>query len=130
MSYDIPASLTFLVRFLPKVLKLSVIHLENSSKSGHFCSLGDSRAHSQFLVSVAGQVIDSAANGPAPGPWDIAINVPGLFQQNEAEVEVPHTASIKVSVCSVIPLTECASDLRIKSVRYDKQSHLPDQVGS
>ncbi|PIK34231.1 hypothetical protein BSL78_28945 [Apostichopus japonicus] len=42
-----------------------------------------------------GQVIDSAANGPAPGPWNIAVNPPTLFQPGKVEVEVPHTASIK-----------------------------------
>ncbi|XP_071815586.1 protein SSUH2 homolog isoform X2 [Apostichopus japonicus] len=42
-----------------------------------------------------GQVIDSAANGPAPGPWNIAVNPPTLFQAGKMEVEVPHTASIK-----------------------------------
>lgn len=47
---------------------------------------------------IAGQQIDGPFNGPAPGPWDIQANAPGPFQNGKMDVEVPHTASVKVSM--------------------------------
>ena len=43
-----------------------------------------------------GQPIDGPNNGPAPGPWDIQASPPQLFQNQKTEIEVPHTASVKV----------------------------------
>ena len=44
----------------------------------------------------AGQPIDTAMTGPAPGPWDISAEPRTLFNSESRHVEVPHTASIKV----------------------------------
>ncbi|XP_066527644.1 ssu-2 homolog, tandem duplicate 2 [Hoplias malabaricus] len=41
-----------------------------------------------------GQLVDGM-NGVAPGPWDITVSVPALFQDSETGVRIPHTASIK-----------------------------------
>ena len=43
-----------------------------------------------------GLPVDGPANGPAPVPWDIMVNTPHMFQDTSHEVEVPHTASVKV----------------------------------
>ncbi|XP_054751524.2 protein SSUH2 homolog isoform X1 [Lytechinus pictus] len=43
----------------------------------------------------SGQPIDGPHNGPAPLPWNIAVNIPSMFQNSIAKVEVPHTASVK-----------------------------------
>lgn len=43
-----------------------------------------------------GLPVDGPANGPAPMPWDIVVNTPHMFQDASREVEVPHTASVKM----------------------------------
>ena len=50
-----------------------------------------------------GLPVDGPANGPAPMPWDIPVNTPNMFQDASCEVEVPHTASVKV--CNFLPHT-------------------------
>ncbi|XP_071476024.1 protein SSUH2 homolog isoform X1 [Diadema antillarum] len=42
-----------------------------------------------------GQIIDGPHNGPAPQPWSIMVNIPAMFQNGKAKLEVPHTASVK-----------------------------------
>ena len=37
-------------------------------------------------------------NGPAPGPWDIQAAPPQLFANQKSEIEVPHSASVKVNI--------------------------------
>ncbi|KAI1900007.1 hypothetical protein AGOR_G00067780 [Albula goreensis] len=41
-----------------------------------------------------GQVVDGYM-GVAPGPWDIAVSSPAMFQNNRKEVPIPHTSSVK-----------------------------------
>ncbi|XP_030634401.1 protein SSUH2 homolog [Chanos chanos] len=41
-----------------------------------------------------GQVVN-AYNGVAPGPWDMAVPVPPLFQDCKKEIRIPHTSSVK-----------------------------------
>ncbi|KAJ8359003.1 hypothetical protein SKAU_G00155280 [Synaphobranchus kaupii] len=41
-----------------------------------------------------GQIVDGYM-GVAPGPWDIAVSIPALFQDEKKEVRVPHTSSVK-----------------------------------
>lgn len=48
------------------------------------------------LIHPPGQMIDGPQNGPAPGPWDIAVQPTKLFQNSQNHFEVPHTASVKV----------------------------------
>eukprot|EP00057_Strongylocentrotus_purpuratus_P014385 XP_011668859.1 PREDICTED: protein SSUH2 homolog [Strongylocentrotus purpuratus] len=43
----------------------------------------------------SGQPVDGPQNGPAPLPWSIAVNIPAMFTNSIAKVEVPHTASVK-----------------------------------
>lgn len=50
----------------------------------------------RFYIYLLGQPIDGPHNGPAPGPWDIIAQPPTLFQNQKTEIEVPHTASVKV----------------------------------
>lgn len=42
-----------------------------------------------------GGVIDGPNNGIAPQPWDIAVNVPQLFEEDEVKVTVPHTEYVQ-----------------------------------
>ena len=43
-----------------------------------------------------GQAIDGPQNGPAPPPWSIPAQPTQLFTPQEAHIEVPHTATVKV----------------------------------
>lgn len=47
-------------------------------------------------ILYTGQLIDGPQNGTAPGPWDIQATPPTMFQNTEQNLEVPHTASVKV----------------------------------
>jgi len=47
---------------------------------------------------LTGLPIDGPENGPAPLPWDIAITPPEMFKNNKHYREVPHTASVKVTL--------------------------------
>lgn len=40
-------------------------------------------------------------NGQAPGPWDIQAQPAKMFQNSKIELEVPHTASVKVRLYSI-----------------------------
>ena len=52
-------------------------------------------------INVLGLPIDGPQNGPAPQPWDIAVNPPAMFKNSSSRLEVPHTASVKVTLyCS------------------------------
>ena len=42
--------------------------------------------------------IDGPENGPAPLPWDIVVSPPEMFKDNKYYREVPHTASVKVTL--------------------------------
>ena len=46
--------------------------------------------------SLIGQHIDGPQNGPAPPPWSIPAQPSQLFTPQEAHIEVPHTATVKV----------------------------------
>ena len=47
---------------------------------------------------LAGQAIDGPRDGQAPGPWDIGIAPPKLFETGSTFLEVPHTAAVKVNI--------------------------------
>jgi hypothetical protein len=47
--------------------------------------------------SISGQPIDGPTNGPAPGPWDIQVQQRTKFKDSTMNVEIPHTASVKVN---------------------------------
>lgn len=49
-----------------------------------------------FSVFIEGGYIDGPENGPAPGPWDIPAQCEELFKDEKKNIEVPHTASVKV----------------------------------
>ena len=60
-------------------------------------TFGEGRSTSWAFDPYSGQPIDGPMNGPAPGPWDIQASPPQLFTNQKTEIEVPHTASVKVS---------------------------------
>ena len=65
----------------------------------------DQRAKIRIYMSIfTGQPIDGPCNGPAPGPWDIQAQPPQMFQNQKTEIEVPHTASVKVEINSILIL--------------------------
>ena len=43
-----------------------------------------------------GQMIDGPQNGPAPPPWSIPAQPNQIFTPQVVNIEVPHTASVKV----------------------------------
>ena len=43
-----------------------------------------------------GQMIDGPQNGPAPPPWSIPAQPNQIFTPQAVNIEVPHTASVKV----------------------------------
>ncbi|KAJ8301231.1 hypothetical protein KUTeg_020218 [Tegillarca granosa] len=62
-----------------------------------FC---EGRSTSWAYEPFTGQPIDTPMNGPAPGPWDIQAQPAKMFQNSKTEVEVPHTASVKIRCSS------------------------------
>ena len=48
------------------------------------------------LFTNVGQVIDGPQNGPAPPPWSIPAQPNQIFTPQAVNIEVPHTASVKV----------------------------------
>ena len=48
------------------------------------------------LFMNVGQVIDGPQNGPAPPPWSIPAQPNQIFTPQVVNIEVPHTASVKV----------------------------------
>ncbi len=42
------------------------------------------------------QRIDGPQNGVSPGPWNTNVQPKEMFKNHEKEMEVPHTASVKV----------------------------------
>ena len=48
------------------------------------------------LFMNVGQVIDGPQNGPAPPPWSIPAQPNQIFTPQAMNIEVPHTASVKV----------------------------------
>ncbi|XP_046369543.2 protein SSUH2 homolog [Haliotis rufescens] len=58
-----------------------------------FC---ESRSTAWAFEPFCGQILDTPANGPAPGPWDITPSPgPTMFQDGKMDLEVPHTSSVK-----------------------------------
>lgn len=43
-----------------------------------------------------GQPVDGPQNGPVPGPWDIPATFREVFKNETQNIEVPHTAYVKV----------------------------------
>ena len=48
------------------------------------------------LFMNVGQMIDGPQNGPAPPPWSIPAQPNQIFTPQAVNIEVPHTASVKV----------------------------------
>lgn len=66
---------------------LFTINFKMALKNRTFLSLFD---------EFPGQPIDSPVNGPAPPPWTIPAQPPQMFSDFQTQIEVPHTANIKV----------------------------------
>ena len=54
------------------------------------------------LFMNVGQVIDGPQNGPAPPPWSIPAQPNQIFTPQAVNIEVPHTASVKVKTTCYI----------------------------
>ncbi|KAM4722798.1 protein SSUH2 homolog [Rhinophrynus dorsalis] len=55
----------------------------------------ESRACEWVTKPHDGKVVDSQAFGPPPLPWDVPVQVPTLFKDEETKMPVPHTSSLK-----------------------------------
>ncbi|MBN3288301.1 SSUH2 protein, partial [Polyodon spathula] len=54
----------------------------------------ESRTTEWASVPYTGQVVDSYGSC-VPAPWDIAVQVPAMFQNGKRTIQVPHTSSVK-----------------------------------
>ncbi|XP_041347179.1 protein SSUH2 homolog isoform X2 [Gigantopelta aegis] len=90
-----------------------------SSSAFHYTleTYGEARSTTWAYEPFTGQPIDGPHCGPAPGPWDIAAQPPGMFQNSKVEVEVPHTASVK-------PCHQCLASGRIRCYRCHGRGRL------
>ncbi|XP_041047567.1 protein SSUH2 homolog [Carcharodon carcharias] len=41
------------------------------------------------------QIIDNCGFGPPPPPWEVAVDIPKMFEKSRKKIQVPHTASVK-----------------------------------
>ncbi|MBI5533165.1 MAG: hypothetical protein HY898_10640 [Deltaproteobacteria bacterium] len=60
-----------------------------------FQSFTEERRTYPSHVPFHGQIIDGPENGAPPRAWDILVQVPGTFINQNVTLEVPHTASVK-----------------------------------
>lgn len=65
----------------------------------HYCleSFTENRSTAAAEVPFTGgeQTVDTAANGPAPSPWDVQVFAKEKFKDEKKICEVPHTASVQ-----------------------------------
>ncbi|MGH0183977.1 UNVERIFIED_CONTAM: hypothetical protein FKN15_013749 [Acipenser sinensis] len=75
----------------------------------------ESRKTEWDSVPYTGQVVDSYGSC-VPAPWDIAVQVPAMFQNGKRAVQVPHTSSVKVEMYRriITRVTQAASIYRQK----------------
>ncbi|KAJ8260322.1 hypothetical protein GJAV_G00179640 [Gymnothorax javanicus] len=57
-------------------------------------TFAESRSTEWASEPYTGQMVDGYM-GVAPGPWDITVPIPSLFQKSQKDVRVPHTSSVK-----------------------------------
>lgn len=57
-------------------------------------SFGEKREIVLLKTPYYGQAIDGPENGPPPGPWQIVVRPPVLFQNSQVRSEIPHTAYV------------------------------------
>ncbi|GIX66552.1 protein SSUH2 [Caerostris extrusa] len=58
-------------------------------------TFGEKRESVERHEPFTGQYVDGPQNGPPPGPWDIPITIPEMFQDCQIKTEIPHTAYVK-----------------------------------
>lgn len=49
-----------------------------------------------------GGPVDGPQNGPPPPPWAIPCQPNGMFETHTKEMEVPHTATVRVNVIAYL----------------------------
>ncbi|XP_038666699.1 protein SSUH2 homolog isoform X1 [Scyliorhinus canicula] len=63
------------------------------------------------------QIIDNYGYPPPP-PWEVAVDVPKMFEKNKKKVKVPHTASVKgchrCMAMGKVPCNKCLQTGRMK----------------
>ncbi|XP_078065528.1 protein SSUH2 homolog isoform X2 [Mustelus asterias] len=64
------------------------------------------------------QIIDSYGFGAPPPPWEVAVDIPQMFEKNKKKVQVPHTASVKgchrCMTTGKVPCNKCLQTGRVK----------------
>ncbi|XP_069824017.1 uncharacterized protein [Dendropsophus ebraccatus] len=55
----------------------------------------ESRTCKWVTKPYTGQAIDSLISGIPPQPWDIPIQIPAMFKDEEKKMPIPHTSSLK-----------------------------------
>ncbi|MGH0185659.1 UNVERIFIED_CONTAM: hypothetical protein FKN15_018440 [Acipenser sinensis] len=77
----------------------------------------ESRKTEWDSVPYTGQVVDSYGSC-VPAPWDIAVQVPAMFQNGKRAVQVPHTSSVKRQTIELIPVTRVHYTWKEKTYIY------------
>jgi hypothetical protein len=81
--------------------EMTVTRVETSNATHYVLdSYGEKRTTEWRSEPFVGQVIDGPMNGRAPAPWEIFVQPPPPFTERKMEMEVPHTASVKVPMTS------------------------------
>jgi len=76
--------------------KLSITHEADSGAfEVIFESFTESRGIAPSHEPFQGQDVDGPERGTPPGPWQMHIELPGLFLNRGASFEIPHTASVR-----------------------------------
>ncbi|XP_067907542.1 protein SSUH2 homolog [Heterodontus francisci] len=64
------------------------------------------------------QIVDNYSFGPPPPPWEVAVDIPKMFEKSKKKVQVPHTASVKgchrCMAMGKVPCDKCAQTGRVK----------------
>ncbi|XP_043933456.1 protein SSUH2 homolog isoform X1 [Protopterus annectens] len=55
----------------------------------------EARSTEWTFVPYTDQMVDGPENGLPPAPWDVMVEPPPLFQNDQKKVAVPHTSSVK-----------------------------------
>ena len=55
-----------------------------------------------------GELVDGPERGAEPGPWEVHVNTPPMFEDREEKTEVPHTATVRMcQECGGVGRRQC-----------------------
>ncbi|XP_078399929.1 protein SSUH2 homolog isoform X2 [Cetorhinus maximus] len=64
------------------------------------------------------QIIDNCGFGPPPPPWEVAVDIPKMFEKSKKKIQVPQTASVKechkCMATGKVPCNKCFQTGQVK----------------